>query len=148
MSFKSIYINTYNVIVICLSKKTVIFRYEVYHLWEASIRGILLKNYDFVIISKDGTDVMSLGYQDKRLIHGTYGIDSMLHSLDSCTDLKLEESNHLMFVQKESGLIISVQEQYEDNQSDTMFEDIYRVHVLKMSLRELLLAQSVFSCRR
>ena len=38
----------------------------------------------------------------------------MLHTLDSCRDLRLEESNHLMFLQKDNGLIISLQEQYVD----------------------------------
>lgn len=62
MSYKSIYINTYNVMVICLQSLQIIYRYETFHIWESTIRGIILKNYDYVMISKDGTFVMSLGY--------------------------------------------------------------------------------------
>lgn len=98
VSYKSIYINTYNVMVICLKHNTIIYRYETFHIWESTIRGIILKNYDYVMISKDGTFVMSLGYQEKRKIRGSHGTDQMLHTLDSCRDLRLEETNHLMFL--------------------------------------------------
>lgn len=51
LSYKSIYINAYNVLVIDLKTKLIQFRYEKYHLWEAKIAGVLLKNYEYVMIS-------------------------------------------------------------------------------------------------
>jgi len=54
LSYKSIYINTYNVLVVDLETKLIQFRHEKYHLWEAKIAGVLLKNYEYVMISQDG----------------------------------------------------------------------------------------------
>lgn len=54
VSLKSIYINTFGLFVIDLQSKQVIFRHESYHLWEANIQGLLLKNYDFLILSDKG----------------------------------------------------------------------------------------------
>ena len=54
VSLKSIYINTFGLFVIDLQTKQVIFRHESYHLWEANIQGLLLKNYDFLILSDKG----------------------------------------------------------------------------------------------
>lgn len=51
LSYKSIYINTYNVLVVSLKNKLIQFRYEKYHLWEAKVSGVLLKNYEYVMIS-------------------------------------------------------------------------------------------------
>jgi len=144
---KSIFINTYNVYVIDLATKRVVYRHESYHLWEASIRGLLLKNYDFIILSKDGQKVMSLGYQNKRVLRDNQGTTWQLHSLDSCRDLLLEPSNNLLFTRKQNEIIMSVQEQYQIGE-DTNFEDIYKVQISTMSLRDLLMFQSIFSCRQ
>jgi len=51
----------------------------------------------------------------------------MLHSLESCNDLRLEESNHLRFRHEGNKLILSVQEQFEDSELETFFEDIYKI---------------------
>lgn len=51
MCYKSIYINTYNILLISLDTKMVLFRYETQHLWEASINSILLDNQDLIIFS-------------------------------------------------------------------------------------------------
>ena len=98
ISYKTIYINTFNVTVFCLNKKSVIFRYEISHLWEANIRGVLLNNYDYIIIRKDGKSVMNLDLKDtKKPIKGINGKEYMLYSLSSFNYLKLEDSNLLMF---------------------------------------------------
>ena len=68
LSYKSIYINAYNVLVIDLKTRLIQFRYEKYPLWEAKIAGVLLKNYEYVMISQDGRQVMSLGFTDKRAV--------------------------------------------------------------------------------
>lgn len=41
-----------------------------------------------------------------------------------------------------------MQEQYQDGDGETYFEDIYKFCIDEMSLRELLLCQSIFSCRQ
>ena len=45
-------------------------------------------------------------------------------------------------------MIISVQEQYQDTENETHFDDIYKIGIQEIALRELLLIQSIFSCRQ
>mgnify|MGYP000515712643 CR=1 FL=1 len=45
---------------------------------------------------------MSLGFVDKRPVADQDKNLWMIHSLDSCNDLILEESNHLLFRRKGS----------------------------------------------
>lgn len=56
ISYKTIFINTYNVICMDISvddEQTIIFRHESFQLWESECRGLLLtKNKDFVTINK------------------------------------------------------------------------------------------------
>lgn len=129
VSYKSIYINTFNVMVICLHQKSILYRFESYHLWEINIGGILLQNNDFIIFDKDGMSIMNLGTQDKKTIKGLRGYKSVLHSLNSCCDLKLEESNHIMFHHGDEGTIITVQDLYEDKIGDIHFEKIFKLKV-------------------
>ena len=90
LSFKSIYINTYNVLIIDLDTKQVDIRHESYHLWESSISGVLLANNEYAIISKEGLRVMQLRSKDARIIKDEKGHDWKLYPLESCTDLNLE----------------------------------------------------------
>ena len=62
----------------------------------------------------------------------------MLHHLESCSDLALEPSNHLLYTLKGKDMIISIQNQYEDY-GETIFEDIYTIKLQEMTLRESLL---------
>jgi len=61
--YKSIYINSYNILLVNLQTNMIVFRHEHYHLWEASISSILLDSGDLVICSKDGKYVLSIGNQ-------------------------------------------------------------------------------------
>ena len=44
---------------------------------------------------------------------------------------------------------IAIQEQYEDPDKDneTNFDDIYKIKIYEITLRELLLIQSIYACR-
>ena len=42
--YKSIYINTYNILLINLQTKMIVYHYESKHMWEVEIRSILLEN--------------------------------------------------------------------------------------------------------
>lgn len=59
ISYKSIYINTFNVLVISTETGRVANSYERYHLWETSISSILLPSHKFVIISSKGIRAMN-----------------------------------------------------------------------------------------
>lgn len=53
VSYKNMYINTYNVNVIDLEENTIIFRHESFQLWESQVNGFLTTlNNDFVILQK------------------------------------------------------------------------------------------------
>lgn len=56
--------------------------------------------------------IVSHGVKPKKVVTDDKGIDWMLRSLLSCSDLKLEMSNHLLFQHKKQDFIVSIQEQY------------------------------------
>ena len=74
----------------------------------------------------------------------------MVHSLESCNYLKIEDSNHLKFLRPKNGeseRLVQIQEQYLDHNGDTFYDDIYQLSLAEMSLRELILIQSIFKCK-
>lgn len=101
ISFKTIFINTYNLVVLDISvedDQLMIFRHESFQLWESECTGFLLhKNKDFVTLAKAGMQVMSLGSQEKRPLVDADGVDRMLHSLESQNFLKVDRNNYLLF---------------------------------------------------
>ena len=46
VSYKSIHINTYTILMINLETRKIEYRYEHYHLWENNIQSIILRNHD------------------------------------------------------------------------------------------------------
>jgi hypothetical protein len=80
ISYKTIYINTYNIIVLDISEgnsedvNKVIFRHETFQLWESEIKGFLIsKNLDFVTINKNGLNILALSENHKRVIVDNQG---------------------------------------------------------------------------
>ena len=55
--------NTYNVFVIDLDHEDHLIKYwfEGYQLWESPVKGFLLDTNDFLILSKDGINLLALG---------------------------------------------------------------------------------------
>lgn len=101
VSYKTIFINTYNVICMDISineEQTMIFRHESFQLWESECMGLLLqKNKDFITVNKQGMQVLSLGSTERRAIKDSNGIDRMIHSLESVNFLKLDKNNYVLF---------------------------------------------------
>jgi hypothetical protein len=97
ISYKSIGINTFNVFVINLSDKLIKYWHEGYQLWESPVKGFLLNSNDFLILSKDGINVLALGEKDGRVIKDQEGFDRYIHSLGSINYIKIEPTNHLLF---------------------------------------------------
>jgi hypothetical protein len=52
--------------------------------------------------------IVSHGVKPKKVVTDDKGIDWMLRSLLSCSDLKLEMSNHLLFQHKKQDFIVSI----------------------------------------
>ena len=73
----------------------------------------------------------------------------MVHSLMSCNYLKIEESNHI-YVERTmpdtNQRVINIQEQWKDKNDETQFYTIYSISIDEMTLRELILLQSIFFC--
>lgn len=97
VSFKQNHINTYNVFVIDLESRVILYWHEGYQLWESPIKGFLLSTNDFLTYSKDGISVLSLGEKAARVIKDQEGMDQKIHSLGACNYLKVEPTNSLFF---------------------------------------------------
>ena len=97
VSYKCIGINTFNVFVIDLETKLIKYWHESYQLWESPVKGFLLNTNDFLILSKDGINVLSLGEKEGRTIKDQDGQRRFIHSLGTCNYLKIEPTNHLLF---------------------------------------------------
>jgi len=66
IGYKTIYINTYNLVVMDLAgdedKRATLFRHESFQLWESSVFGFNLSvSKDFVSLSKTGMNILALG---------------------------------------------------------------------------------------
>ena len=97
VSYKNIGINTFNVFVFDLVTKLIRYNFEANQLWESPVKGFLLQSNDFMILNKDGINLLSLGEKKGRCVKDTDGLDRWIHSLGSCNFLKLEPTNHLLF---------------------------------------------------
>ena len=104
---------------------------------------------DFIVLNKGGTSFIPLGTQEKRAIFNPDGTERMVHSLRSCEYLRIEPSNLMQFDrpnQDQQNRTICVQEQQFDPQGNTYYADIFKLNIDEMSVRELMLVQSVFQC--
>ena len=148
VSYKSIGINTFNVFVIDLQTKLIKYWHEGYQLWESPVKGFLLTTNDFLILSKDGINLLALGEKEGRAVKDKDGLDRLIHSVGSCNYLKIEPTNHLLFAcQFYNDRQICIQEQYNDGDQQTHFDDIFKVKIHEITLRELLLVQSIYACK-
>lgn len=140
MSFKSIGINTYNVVVIDIKTKQFKYWHEGYQLWESPVKGFLLQTNDFLILSKDGINLLALGWQQKKVVKDQEGFDRMIHPLSACNALRIEETNHIYFgCQYYDNRQVVIQEQFSDQENQTNFVDIFRIKIWEITLRELLI---------
>jgi hypothetical protein len=97
VSYKCIGINTFNVFVIDLKTSLIKYWHEGYQLWESPVKGFLLDTNDFMILSKDGIQILALGEKPGRVLKDQDGLNRYIHSLGSVNYLKIEPSNHLLF---------------------------------------------------
>lgn len=102
----------YTIFVIDVRTGLTKFRIENHHLWEHEVKGFLTSNYDFIVLNQEGLSFIPLGAQEKRAIHAVEGVKRMVHSLQSCNYLKIEDSNHIYFEKprKTERRIVSIQD--------------------------------------
>ena len=76
LSYKTIYLNTYNITILDLSlqkqsDENAVFRHESFQLWESPCYGFLVESKkEFIQLNKLGINVTSLSEIDKRIIEG------------------------------------------------------------------------------
>jgi hypothetical protein len=83
LSFKSIYINTYEVLVLKFDG-SIVFRHESFHLWEQWIKGIFISSHQFLSISQAGIYAQSLARKKSIVSYkdpANNKIERRLHSL-------------------------------------------------------------------
>ena len=84
-----------------LDSRNFVFKYQIFHLWEQSIKGFFLfHSNNFLTISETGICAQSLIQKNKHMIFKDIekqGILRTLHSLQMCDHLKINESNHILF---------------------------------------------------
>ena len=157
ISYKVIFMNTYNVVCMDISvdnDQCILFRHESFQLWESECMGLLLsKNKDFIHLNKSGMHVLSLGTMEKRAITDNKKMNRMIHSLESCNFLKVDKSNYLVFqCQKASNRVVAIEQEYvkgetKDSGEETSFTNLLNVRVHEITLRELLLFNSLYVCK-
>jgi hypothetical protein len=148
VSYKSIGINTFNVFIIDLQDKLIKYWHEGYQLWESPVKGFLLSTNDFMILSKDGLQLLQVGQAESKVVTDKDGQKRMIHSLGKCDYIKIEPGNHLLFAfQFYDDRQIKLQEQYNDLDGSTNFDDIFGIKIHEITLRELMLIQSIYACK-
>lgn len=148
VSFKTIYENTYTVLVMDLETDRIQFKHNNYQLWESPVLGFLSTYFnDFIILNKDGMSFIRLGDKEsRRSIPSQDGTMRMVHSLNSANYLKIEDSNMINFENSMLGDVktVIIQEQHLDKSGNTYYDEIFRINLELMGLRELILVQSLF----
>lgn len=109
-SFKTQYINTYNIFVINLYTKGIEFWHESYALFEAEQTGFHCLDDDFIILNRFGMYIVTLkrGQTEPRKIRGDDGNKLKLHSMGSLEYLKICQSNHIRIMDAGEDTIISI----------------------------------------
>ena len=158
IGYKTIYINTYNLVVQdlggALEDRATLQRHESFQLWESAIAGMCLQttNKEYVTMSKSGLNVLALGKVEKRKLSSSDGQMKIIHSLDSLSFLKVDKINYINFkCQDYSNRIISIEQEDEhtimaNGKPETInsYREIYKVKIFEITLRELLILQSLY----
>jgi hypothetical protein len=81
-----------------------------------------------------------------------FGMDKIMHSLDSLSYLKVESINYINFrCQDYENRIMSIEQEWtnknEDGTVSTHYDEIYKIKIHEVTLRELLILQSFYVSR-
>lgn len=116
--------------------------------------GIMLtRRKDFIHLSKAGMQVLSMGSEEQRIIQDINKVDKMIHSLESCNFLKVDKNNYLVFeCAKANNRVISIEQEFikkgdAHTGDETSFQNLLNVKIHEVTLRELLLFNSLYVCK-
>lgn len=160
IGYKTIYINTYNLVVQdlggALKDRATLQRHESFQLWESKISAMTLQtvNKEFVSMSKSGLNVLALGKIEKRKLSSIDGQMKMIHSLDSLSFLKVDKINYVnLKCQDYNNRVISIEQEDEHfievngkQEAVNSYREIYKIKIHEITLRELLILQSFYIC--
>lgn len=107
---------------------------------------------DFVALNKTGLNIIALGAIDKREVIDTTGNERMIHSLESVNYLKVNKGNFVLFSCADEDRVIAIEQEFEKSSKEksgeeTSYEPIYSIKIHQITLRELLLFQSLYVCK-
>lgn len=82
---------------------------------------------DYLVISKDGINLLSLGYKkEAKIVRDKENLKRKIHSLGSVDYLKNEDDNHILFAcQFYDDRQIHVQEQYKYDENRNKKKNIF-----------------------
>lgn len=105
------------------------------------------QSQDFISLSQEGLSILALNdkLQSKHLMDNK-GRRHLIHSLASCNYLKIDKQNHILFECASEEKVLNVQSQYKSRNEQTQFEDIFKIQISNLNIKELLMLQSVFHC--
>jgi hypothetical protein len=102
-------------------------------------------------MSKAGLNILALGAIDKRQVIDAEKNERMVHSLESVNYLKVAPENFVLFECSDEDRVVSIQQEFQKSNAnsgaETNYENIYSIKIHEITLRELLLFQSLFVCK-
>ena len=116
LSFKTIYLNEYNITVLDISesfKENAVFSHESFQLWESPCYGFLVpETKDFVHLNRDGVGVATLSNtENKKILEGNDMNKKVCHSLESLNYVKVDPRNFIEFnCSDPENLIVQIQQ--------------------------------------
>ena len=134
------------------NNQVTLFRHESFQLWESEVRGFVIRGKkDFCILSKSGLNILALGAIDKRMVMDENQNERMIHSLESVNYLKVAPENYILFECAQANKVISIQSEFSKTDAtsgeETNYENVYSIQLHDITLRELLLFQSIYVCK-
>lgn len=116
VSYKTIFMNTYNVVVIDISTQLLwmLFRHESFQLWESQVTGHFIKKHNnFITLNRMGISMYGLGETHKKAIASDKQQEMMVHSLASTSYLKIDRKNYILFeFSNPDNKVISILQQF------------------------------------
>lgn len=163
IGYKTIFINTYTVVVKDLSdaknQGAVLYKHESFQLWESLVSGLLTNfNKDYISFTNIGMNVLALGElkNGKRELIDFEGQPKMIHSLDAYKFLKIDKENYINYkCQYYANRTISIEHEWTKTNTDlngetdreTKYYDIYKVKIHEITLREIMILQAIYLCK-
>lgn len=92
---------------------------------------------------------MCMGTTSKKALINSVGQDTLIHSLDSVSFLKVEPNNFINFYcQDPENRVISIEQEFQKKTKgeavSTHYQEIYKIKISDMTLRDALILQSFY----